>query len=179
MGWRWRTPTPSPEGRSDRRATRPSPRRHRAPQDDETFQLYGKQELDEGSLIPVDGRVFSYADDDIVLQFPGSAFLRANLNGRNEVDEDGVRGAGDPNGTGRAHVELSVDPAELCVTLRVRNIALPAAAAHIHRGRAGENGPVVIPLPTPGEDGRAEGCPSEGVTPELLEGLPSTRTGST
>ena len=35
---------------------------------------------------------------------------------------------------------------QLCYTLIVRNLTMPAVAGHIHQGAAGTNGPVVIPL---------------------------------
>ncbi|MDQ3710324.1 MAG: CHRD domain-containing protein, partial [Actinomycetota bacterium] len=133
----------------------------------ETIRLFGLQQLDEASLITVDGRVFG-AEDEVPFQFPGTALLRAQLKGHNELDEAGNRGAGDPDGTGTAHVELTIDPPEVCATLSVRNIGLPATGAHIHEGTATQNGPVVISLPVPGEDGRAEGCVTQDVSSELL-----------
>ena len=38
------------------------------------------------------------------------------------------------------------------------NVTLPTAAAHIHKGAAGVNGPVVVPLNAPGADGTSSGC---------------------
>ena len=134
----------------------------------ETIRLFGQQELDEISLITADGRVFAGDEPLPPFQEPGTALLRARSNGHNELDEDGNRGAGDPDGSGTAHVRLTIDPPELCVRLRVRNIGLPAAAAHIHEGTADVSGPVVISLPVPDGDGRAQDCVTEGVTSELL-----------
>ncbi len=51
-------------------------------------------------------------------------------------------GPGDPNGHGQAVIK--VYKARVCYTLRVSGIA-PATLAHIHKGRAGVAGPVVVP----------------------------------
>jgi len=144
--------------------------------DAHVFELFGLQEPDETSYITVDGRVVN-AQTPLPFQFPGTMFLVAELSGQNEVDDSGTPGAGDPNGTGTASVQLTLDPAELCVTMTVSDIELPAAAAHIHVGEAGVNGPVVVPLPAPGEDGTAEGCVTEGVTTEVLEQIAANPAG--
>jgi hypothetical protein len=143
--------------------------------DVERLHLIGIQDPAQASLISVDGRVFTL--ESPVVQFPGTTLLVAALNGQNEVDESATPGAGDPNGSGTATVELTLEPPEVCVTLAVADIALPAAAAHIHQGAAGVNGPVVVPLPTPGEDGSAEGCVTEGVTTELVEAIAADPAG--
>ncbi len=90
----------------------------------------------------------------LVLAFPASAgearaTLEANLTGEQEVP-----GPGDPNGRGEA--EVKVFKAKVCYTLKVSRIA-PATAAHIHVGRRGEVGPVVVTLNTP-DDGFSKGC---------------------
>jgi CHRD domain len=87
-----------------------------------------------------------------------SPALFADLNGRNELDATTLqRGAGDPDGFGSASV--TVDGNQLCVGITVANIATPMAA-HIHKGRKFENGPVVVPLPHPssGDPGASSGC---------------------
>jgi len=77
--------------------------------------------------------------------------LAANLSGPAEV------GPGDADGTGV--FEASLDPGgELCYELDVDAVAAPTGA-HIHRGPAGENGPVAVPLTAP-----AGGEPSAGCT---------------
>jgi len=139
------------------------------------MRLIGVQDATQISQISVEGRVFT--GDIPPFQFPGTTLLAAALSGENEVDESGTPGAGDPNGSGTATVELTTGSLEVCVTLAVADIALPAAAAHIHEGAAGVNGPVVLPLPTPGEDGTAAGCVSEGVTAELVEGITADPAG--
>jgi hypothetical protein len=91
-----------------------------------------------------------------------NALLEASLRGRNEVAMDGSRAlAGDPNGRGYASVSgIDGDPTTLCYTLTVDKIE-PATMAHIHKGAAGTNGPVVVNLAAPG-DGDAADCLTEG-----------------
>ena len=62
--------------------------------------------------------------------------LAATLKGANEVP-----GPGDPDGRGRAFVGLAGDRA--CFALEWSGIGAPTAA-HIHDGRAGVAGPVVV-----------------------------------
>ena len=66
--------------------------------------------------------------------------LTANLKGSAEVP-----GPGDPDGRGKARVRVRPRAGTVCFRLRWRNIADPTAA-HIHRGRKGEAGPVVVTL---------------------------------
>ena len=79
------------------------------------------------------------------------------LSGANEIGPDGRPGAGDPDGRGSATALF--DDGQLCFGLTVRNIGEPVGA-HIHRGRRGENGPVVVPLtaPSTGDPGASSGC---------------------
>lgn len=83
--------------------------------------------------------------------------LFAVMNGANERDQDGRRGAGDRNGRGA--FSAIFDGRELCYGIQVKNIADPAAA-HIHRGRPNQNGPVVVTLehPTEGDPGASSAC---------------------
>jgi hypothetical protein len=66
--------------------------------------------------------------------------------------------SGDPVATAEAVVRLRSGQGQLCFTLEVQNLSGPAAASHIHRGRAGEAGPIVVPLRTPGANGESRGC---------------------
>jgi len=75
----------------------------------------------------------------------------AILKGSNEVPN-----AGDPAAIGVATVTLDSATGQVCVRIRVANMA-PATAAHIHVGDAGVAGPVVIGLPTP-TNGSSSGC---------------------
>jgi CHRD domain len=68
--------------------------------------------------------------------------LAATLKGANEVP-----GPGDPDGRGRAVVRLAGDKA--CFLLQWSGIGAPTAA-HIHEGRAGVAGPVVVLFFQPG-----------------------------
>jgi hypothetical protein len=77
----------------------------------------------------------------VVLALPATAApkplatLRANLTTE-------VPGPGDPNGHG--HAVVKVYKARVCYTLSARGIK-PAMAAHIHKGRKGVAGPIVVP----------------------------------
>jgi hypothetical protein len=67
-----------------------------------------------------------------------ATLLAASLTGAREVP-----GPGDPDGSGRALVRLSGDRA--CFLLKWSRIAAPVAS-HIHLGRRGVPGPVVLPF---------------------------------
>lgn len=53
--------------------------------------------------------------------------------------------AGDPDGFGRAAVRLVKQRGKVCARISYSNLDEPVAA-HIHRGRKGVNGPVVVDL---------------------------------
>ena len=99
-----------------------------------------------------------------------NTLLNADLDGRQEVNTGGNNAiVGDPDGRGEFYVFGidSVGPTDnsrvLCYNLQVKRIAeLQLApgngrAAHIHKGKAGENGPVVANLAWP-QDGQAADC---------------------
>ena len=69
-----------------------------------------------------------------------------------------LKGTSEPNATGTAVVRLRTDAPMVCYRLHAANITLPAVAAHIHRGGATVNGPVVVPFTPPGADGSSSGC---------------------
>jgi CHRD domain len=75
--------------------------------------------------------------------------LEANLTGEQEVP-----GPGDRNGTGDA--QLIVTRSKLCYVLSVDNIRRPQAA-HVHEGRRGVAGPIVVELEPP-RFGLSGGC---------------------
>jgi CHRD domain len=83
--------------------------------------------------------------------------LFAVLTGRKEVDDQGRRGAGDPDG--RGSFTATVDGDQLCFGITVKNLDEPAAA-HIHKARPNRNGPIVVPLtePSSGDPGASSGC---------------------
>jgi hypothetical protein len=63
--------------------------------------------------------------------------------------------AGDPNGSGVVVLNLNAKTGRACWTFsKVKNIGTPNAA-HIHKGKAGKVGPVVVPL---GAAYKAKGC---------------------
>lgn len=86
-----------------------------------------------------------------------SQTLFTALSGANELDADGDRGAGDRNGRGA--FSAIFDGRELCYGIQVKYLATPSAA-HIHRGRSNQNGPVVVPLTPPeeGDPGASAAC---------------------
>ena len=68
-------------------------------------------------------------------------------------------GPGDDAGSGsfRGTVTVTDASGELCYELQVRGLSMPVAAAHVHRGAAGQAGEVVVPLHVPG-DGSGRAC---------------------
>lgn len=67
---------------------------------------------------------------------------------------------GDPDGSGTAFIELNHGQGQVCWTIQVADITLPATAAHIHEAPAGVAGGVVVPLSPPNATGFASGCTS-------------------
>jgi CHRD domain len=82
----------------------------------------------------------------------GGTVLTASLKGSNEVPP------ADPDGSGTATFRMIRGAAQICYQLSVKDIMLPATAAHIHVGAAGVNGPIVVPLTAPDASGSAAGC---------------------
>ena len=78
--------------------------------------------------------------------------VSVTMNGSNE------RPAGDTNGSGTAVVRFRRADGQVCYRLAVADIQLPAAGAHIHRGAAGVNGPIVVQMTAPGASGVSSGC---------------------
>lgn len=81
----------------------------------------------------------------------GGVTLRATMIGANEVP-----GPGSAFGSGEARVILGHN--QVCFTIRVRHLTLPATGAHIHAGPAGVAGPIVVPLTPPDANGFSHGC---------------------
>jgi hypothetical protein len=81
----------------------------------------------------------------------------AVLLGGNEVSSTGDADAGDQNGYGSAYVTFAGN--ELCYAIFVHEVANPNAA-HIHSGKAGENGGIFIALtpPASGDSGHISDC---------------------
>jgi hypothetical protein len=102
------------------------------------FVFVGLMIVAAGGLVLAQGRPFA-----------------TNLTGAAEVPTPG-----DPDGSGVADLTLNHGQAEVCFTLNVSGITLPATAAHIHQAPAGVPGPVVVPLVPPDATGVSTGCVS-------------------
>ena len=76
--------------------------------------------------------------------------LIATLNGHNETDGEGNLDRGDPDGRGRACIDLRAR--KICWDIQTRNIG-PVTAAHIHSGRRRQVGPPVVDF-----EGQLSGC---------------------
>jgi hypothetical protein len=88
--------------------------------------------------------------------------LTATLTGENEVNGNGDPNQGDLDGDGTAEITLKQRRGKVCFDIAVTNIQLPAQAAHIHQGPAGQNGPIKVTLTPPGADGHSSGCVRTG-----------------
>jgi hypothetical protein len=96
--------------------------------------------------------------------------LFAVMTGGNEVDANGRRGAGDPNG--RGSFTAIVDGDQLCFGITVKNLGAAPTAAHIHGpARPNQNAGIVVPLtaPTSPDPGASSGCVS--VDPALAQAI--------
>jgi len=102
--------------------------------------------------------------------------FQAVLSGTNEVDSQGATNKGAPAGSGLATVTLAPSLSQICYTIAVTGVTLPAAAAHIHIGAAGSNGNVVLPLTAPDASGNASGCVSN-VAADLLAAIAANPAG--
>jgi len=83
----------------------------------------------------------------------GQLMPAVRMTGAQEVPGPGAR-----TGVGIASIWFNGQPDQVCYTMQVTGIRLPAAAAHIHKGAPGVAGPVVIPLATPDRTGFSSGC---------------------
>lgn len=107
-------------------------------------------------------RPASYYVNVHTAEFPAGA-VRGQLTGTSTASFGWVvavdlAGTSEPNATGTAVVRIRQDAGTVCYRLHAANVTLPTAAAHIHRGTAGVNGPVVVPFTAPGTDGNSSGC---------------------
>jgi hypothetical protein len=103
-----------------------------------------------------------------VLTAGAIAGLTPNVQTSSMTGASEVPGPGDPNGSGSTEVDLRPRKGEVCWQLLWSNVS-PVTAAHIHKGKAGESGPVKIlffEFP-PGDMGSgASGCTD---VPKLLQ----------
>lgn len=95
-------------------------------------------------------------------EFPGGA-IRGQLTDTSTASFGWIvavdlKGTSEPNAKGTAVVRIRKDAGLVCYRLHVESVTLPTAAAHIHRGGAGVNGPVVVPFTAPAADGNSSGC---------------------
>ena len=74
--------------------------------------------------------------------------LYASLNGQNETPK------GDPKATGKAEIKLDATTGKVCWEFTLKGVSGPNAA-HIHKGKPGTAGAVVIPF---GTAFKREGC---------------------
>ncbi|MQB01568.1 MAG: CHRD domain-containing protein [Actinobacteria bacterium] len=97
--------------------------------------------------------------------------LKAQLDGDNEVCS--MASCNDPDGTGRAVLRVKAKARKICFGIRWARIQSPYAA-HIHRGRTGQEGPVVVTLFTARRLSksvkRVGGCASN-VQPSLISDI--------
>ena len=101
--------------------------------------------------------------------------LFAVLSGGNEVDMKGMAAKGDPDAYGSATVILNPTKNTLCFALAVDNIE-PATAVHLHKGTAGMDGPVVVPMTAPMmSPGASSGCVK--IDAALLKDIQDKSTG--
>jgi hypothetical protein len=97
--------------------------------------------------------------------------LFAVLSGGNEVSSNGDANAGDQNGHGASAVTFRGERLRtLCIGTVVNGIAKPTLM-HIHQQRAGQNGPIVVPLdpPASGNPGTRGQCVN--ITADLSEAI--------
>ena len=85
----------------------------------------------------------------------GGRRLSATLWGVNETGS-----AGDPDGSGTASLTVNHGHGEVCFSIHVSGITLPASAASIFQGSGGASGVFVVPLSPPTTGGSSEGCVS-------------------
>ena len=94
------------------------------------------------------------------------------LTGAAECNAGGTCNLGDPDGSGEANLVVNVGQNRICYELTVRNITLPASAAHIHIGAANSAGGVSQGLIPPNSQGTSSAC-IDNVDRDLLNKLVS------
>jgi hypothetical protein len=110
-------------------------------------------------------------------EFPAGA-IRGQLSGTSTASLGltlalELKGTSEPNAKGTAVLRIRKDAGMICYRLHVENVTLPTTAAHIHRGGAGVNGPVVVPFTAPGADGNSSGCaPADAALIDEILGNP-------
>ncbi len=114
------------------------------------------------TLLGLGGAVAVLAAGGSAYAADGGRPLSTSLSGAEECNAAGVCGVGDPDGAGFTKLRLTPGQEQICFTLTVSNIQLPAGAAgvHIHKAPGGANGPIVVPLLPAGQPDAAmeSGC---------------------
>ena len=95
--------------------------------------------------------------------------LKATLTGAAEGSQPG-----NPNGSGSATIALNDTAQTVCYSITVSGIG-QATAAHIHKGAAGQSGPIVVPLGAP-TNGSAQGC-TNNVNPDTIRAIEQNPAG--
>jgi hypothetical protein len=83
-----------------------------------------------------------------------------------------VPGPGDPDGFGVAWVRVDTVRGLVCYAVVTFNVDFPAVV-HIHRGGAGERGPIVLPLRDPDPNGRSVGGATNAAAAQAIAANPS------
>jgi len=86
-----------------------------------------------------------------------------------------LKGSSEPNASGTAVLRIRKDAGLVCYRLHAENVTLPTVAAHIHKGAAGVNGPVVVPFSAPGADGTSSGCTAS--TAAIIDDILANKAG--
>jgi CHRD domain len=111
-------------------------------------------------------------------EFPAGA-IRAQLVGARPVLGTIIhlqlRGTSEPNASGTAVLRIRKDAGMVCYRLHAANVTLPTIAAHIHKGAAGVNGPVVVPFTAPDANGESSGCTT--TTASIIDDILANRAG--
>ena len=95
--------------------------------------------------------------------FAGALF--ANATGKKEISATtGKKNAGDLNG--RAGFTAVIDGTQLCWAIVAKDVDGTPSGAHIHKGTANVNGPIVVPFdaPTNIDPGTSSGCETISAT---------------
>lgn len=75
-----------------------------------------------------------------------------------------VPGPGDDDAIGEAWLSVNGETNQVCWSINVAGMNLPAAAAHIHVGAEGESGSPVVTLSAPSLEGSSAGCAEADAT---------------
>src|SRR5262245_16403033 len=84
---------------------------------------------------------------------PNESFI-ARLTGANELPA----GTGDPDATGVGLFRIKAGSGKVCYVIHVRNVAGSVSGAHLHAGKADEEGAVVAELDPPVNNGSVAAC---------------------